>query len=50
MTTPLLSISGLSKHYGGPTGRRVLKDLALELAPAEYAAVMGESGFDNRRC
>ena len=38
----MLSIQGLTKHYGG---RRVLRDLGFELGRGEYVAIMGESGI-----
>lgn len=37
----MLSISGLTRRFGA---RPVLQDLALELGPGEYVAVVGESG------
>ena len=41
----MLSISGLTKQYGGATGRRVLRDLKFDLGRGEYVAIMGESGI-----
>ena len=37
----MLSISGLTRRFGA---RPILEDLALELGPGEYTAVVGESG------
>lgn len=42
MTGAILSVSGLSKSYGGT--RPVLRDVELELSRGEYVAIMGESG------
>jgi putative ABC transport system ATP-binding protein len=40
----VLSIRNLSKSYGGPRPRVVLRDIALEVARGEYVAITGESG------
>jgi len=40
----MLSVSHLSKTYGGPRSRLMLRDISFEVAPGEYIAVMGESG------
>jgi putative ABC transport system ATP-binding protein len=37
----MLSISGLTRRFGA---RPILEDLALDLGPGEYTAVVGESG------
>ena len=39
-----LQVRDLSKTFGGPRPRRVLDNVALDLAPGEYIAIMGESG------
>ncbi|HSD60372.1 MAG TPA: ABC transporter ATP-binding protein [Burkholderiales bacterium] len=41
---PVLSIRDLGKAYSGATGRQVLRGVALDVAPGEYVAIMGESG------
>jgi putative ABC transport system ATP-binding protein len=41
----MLSIRGLTKQYGGATGRRVLREIGFELGRGEYVAIMGESGI-----
>jgi putative ABC transport system ATP-binding protein len=40
----VLSIRGLHKSYGGARPRELLRDVALEVAPGEYVAIVGESG------
>ena len=40
----MLSIRNLSKSFGGPRTRVVLRDIDLELAAGAYIAIMGESG------
>jgi putative ABC transport system ATP-binding protein len=40
----MLSIRRLSKTYGGPRSRLMLRDISLEVARAEYVAITGESG------
>jgi putative ABC transport system ATP-binding protein len=40
----MLEIHGLSKSFGGPNGRTVLRDVSLTLVPGEYVAIVGESG------
>ena len=39
-----VEIRGLSKRFGGDTGREVLRDVALRVRAGEYIAIMGESG------
>lgn len=41
----MLTLRNLSKSYGGARGRRVLRDINLDLASGEYIAIMGESGI-----
>ena len=41
----MLTIRNLSKSFGGARGRRVLRDINLDLAGGEYIAIMGESGI-----
>jgi putative ABC transport system ATP-binding protein len=43
-TDAMLSVRGLSKAYGGPRSRLVLRDINLELTRGQYVAIMGESG------
>jgi putative ABC transport system ATP-binding protein len=40
----VLSISNLSKSYGGARPREVLSGISLEVHRGEYVAIMGESG------
>jgi ABC-type sugar transport system ATPase subunit len=40
-TTPVLRISGLTKHYGGV---KALTDAGFELHPGEHAAIVGDNG------
>ena len=40
-TTPVLSIEGLTKHYGGV---RALTDAGFQLMPGEHAAIVGDNG------
>ena len=40
----MLKIEGLAKSFAGPRARRVFSDIALEMRPGEYVAIMGESG------
>jgi putative ABC transport system ATP-binding protein len=40
----VLRLDGISKSFGGPRKRVVLKGIDLALAGGEYVAVMGESG------
>jgi ABC-type sugar transport system ATPase subunit len=40
-TTPVLSIDGLTKHYGGV---RALTDAKFQLLPGEHAAIVGDNG------
>ena len=40
----MLSISNLSKSYGGTRPRELLRDIALEVRRGEYVAIVGESG------
>lgn len=40
-TTPVLSIDGLTKHYGGV---RALTDAQFQLLPGEHAAIVGDNG------
>jgi putative ABC transport system ATP-binding protein len=40
----MLAVHGLTKSYAGPRPRAVFADVALELSPGDYVAVMGESG------
>ena len=40
----MLQIQALSKSFGGPQGRQVLRQLDLQLAAGEYVAIMGASG------
>ena len=39
-----VEIRGLSKRFGGDTGREVLRDVALRVRAGEYIAIRGESG------
>ena len=41
VTTPVLSIDGLTKHYGGV---RALTDAQFQLMPGEHAAIVGDNG------
>jgi len=41
----MLTLRNLTKSYGGARGRRVLRDINLDLAAGEYIAIMGESGI-----
>jgi fructose transport system ATP-binding protein len=41
MTTPVLRIQGLTRHYGGV---KALTDAAFSLAPGEHAAIVGDNG------
>ncbi len=40
----MLAIRQLTKSYAGPTGRRILDGLNLDLAAGDYVAIVGESG------
>ena len=40
-STPVLSIEGLTKHYGGV---RALTDAEFQLMPGEHAAIVGDNG------
>jgi fructose transport system ATP-binding protein len=40
-STPVLRISGLTKHYGGV---KALTDAGFELFPGEHAAIVGDNG------
>jgi putative ABC transport system ATP-binding protein len=40
----MLSIRGLSKSFAGPRPRAVFRDVALDVAPGDFVAIMGESG------
>lgn len=40
----MLRLSGVNKTYRGPSQRRILHDVHLQLAPGDYIAIMGESG------
>ncbi len=40
-TSPVLRISGLTKHYGGV---KALTDAGFELHPGEHAAIVGDNG------
>lgn len=40
----VLVVRNLSKSYGGPDARPLLRDINLTLRPGEYIAIMGESG------
>ena len=40
-STPVLSIEGLTKHYGGV---RALTDAGFQLMPGEHAAIVGDNG------
>jgi lipooligosaccharide transport system ATP-binding protein len=41
MTSPLLQIRGLTKHYGSAV---VVDDLSFEIAPGECLGVIGPNG------
>ncbi len=41
---PLLVVEGLTRVYGGPSGRPVLTGVDLTLGSGDYLAIMGESG------
>jgi putative ABC transport system ATP-binding protein len=41
----MLMVRDLSKSFAGPRPRTVFAGVALDLAPGEYVAVMGESGI-----
>ena len=40
----MLEVRGITKSYGGPSGRRVLDGLDFVVRPGEYVAITGESG------
>jgi len=40
----MLDVRNLTKSYGGPSGRRVLEGVQLQVRPGEYVAIVGESG------
>jgi len=40
----MLDVRNLTKSYGGPSGRRILDGLQLQVRPGEYVAIVGESG------
>jgi putative ABC transport system ATP-binding protein len=40
----MLDVRNLTKSYGGPSGRRVLDGIGLQVRPGEYVAIVGESG------
>ena len=41
----MLTVRGLSKHYGAADRRRVITDLDFDLADGDFVAIMGESGI-----
>ena len=41
----MLTVRGLSKHYGAADRRRVIADLDFDLADGDFVAIMGESGI-----
>ena len=41
----MLTVRGLSKHYGAADRRRVIVDLDFDLADGDFVAIMGESGI-----
>jgi putative ABC transport system ATP-binding protein len=40
----MLDIRGLTRTFGGATGRHVLDGVNLQVQPGEYVAIVGESG------
>ena len=40
----MLDVRNLTKSFVGPSGRRVLDGVALQVEPGEYVAIVGESG------
>jgi putative ABC transport system ATP-binding protein len=40
----MLDVRNLTKSYGGPSGRRVLDGIHLQVMPGEYVSIVGESG------
>jgi putative ABC transport system ATP-binding protein len=41
---PVLTLNGVTKSYGGPRARHVLREISLTVDDGELVAIMGESG------
>ena len=41
----MLTVRGLSRHYGAADRRQVIADLDFDLADGDFVAIMGESGI-----
>lgn len=44
-STPAVELNGLGVTYGGPTGREVLREIDLSVAPGEIVCIVGHSGI-----